>query len=64
VLLEGDVNEYERLGVEQKALELFRPWMMHSFHEEARPMVFHPQLLANFNTAEEMGRKILEHLDG
>jgi hypothetical protein len=62
-LARGDVDEHERLRAEQAELEVFRAWMMHSFHEEARPLVFHPQLLANFNTIEEMGRKLLEHLD-
>jgi len=62
-LVSGDVPEHERLATEQKALETFRPWMQHSFHEEARPLVIHPQLLANFNTIEEMGRKLLEELD-
>lgn len=62
-LARGDVAEHERLRAEQTELEVFRAWMMHSFHEEAAPLVFHPQLLANFNTIEEMGRKLLEHLD-
>lgn len=62
-LLRGEIDEHERLSAEQKDLEVFRAWMMHSFHEEATPLVFHPQLLANFNTIEEMGRKLLENLD-
>lgn len=62
-LAQGDLDEVERLRAAQSKLKVFRAWMMHSFHEEARPLVFHPQLLANFNTIEEMGRRLLEHLD-
>lgn len=62
-LFSGRLDEHERLGFELKKMEMFRPWMQHSFHEQAKPMVFHPQLLANFNTIEEMGRKVLEELD-
>lgn len=62
-LYRGELDVYERLSVEQRELQVFKAWMMHSFYEEAKPLVFHPQLLANFNTIEEMGRKILEHLD-
>ena len=31
--------------------------------EDARHVVFHAQLLADFNTIEELGRKMLEELD-
>lgn len=62
-LAAGDIEEHQRLRAEQARLETFRAWMMHSFHDEARPLVFHPQLLANFNTIEELGRKLLEHLN-
>ncbi len=63
-LFGGNLQEHERLGAELKQMEFFRPWMLHSIGEGARPLVFHPQLLANFNTIEEMGRKVLDHLDG
>jgi hypothetical protein len=63
LLVAKDVKEFERLEAEQNRLKKFRPWMQHSFGEQARPIVFHPQLLANFNTIEEMGRKFLEALD-
>lgn len=59
----GDAEEHDRLRAEQKQMEFFRPWMWHSIGEGARPLVFHPQLLANFNTIEEMGRKFIDELD-
>lgn len=58
-----DFQEYDRLTGEQDALGVFRPWMQHSFGENAKPAVFHPQLLTDFNTVEEMARKVLEELD-
>lgn len=61
-LLAGNLVEHQRLREEQKTLEFFRPWMQHSFGEQARPLVFHPQLLANFNTVEDLGRTIADAL--
>ena len=58
-LVSGDIGEHERALSEQRKLEFFRPWMQHSFGEKAKPLVFHPQLLANFNTIEELGRLVL-----
>lgn len=62
-LMHGDFSEHQRLKAEQGELQHFKPMMVHSFGEQTRPMVFHAQLLANFNTIEEMGRKFLEALD-
>lgn len=58
-----NIEEHDRLRATQRQMEFFRPWMLHSIAEGARPLVFHPQLLANFNTIEEMGRKFLDELD-
>jgi hypothetical protein len=63
-LFGGNLEEHERLSAAQQQMEFFRPRMLHSIGEGARPLVFHTQLLANFNTIEEMGRKVLDHLDG
>ncbi len=60
---DGDLEEYDRLSAEQMGLVKFRPWMTHSFQENAKPVVFHAQLLADFKTIEELGRKILEGLN-
>ena len=54
--------EYDRLQEEQKKLGRFRPWMTHSRTENAHSIAFHPQLLADFNTVDEFGRKMLEEL--
>ncbi len=58
-----DFIRYGRLSTEQTALGVFRPWIMHSFGEKARPVVFHSQMLADFNTIEELGLKLLEELE-
>jgi len=57
---EGNVPEQNRLRDKQTKLEFFHPVVMHSFGECARPLLFHPQLLANFNTIEELGRTVLD----
>ena len=59
----GAPEDYDRLSADQDALGVFRPVMTHSFEEGARRVVFHCQLLADFNTIEELGWKILEELD-
>ena len=58
-----DFAERDRLAVEQKQWTVFRPWMQHSFIETAQPIVFHCQMLADFNTIDELGRLLLDELD-
>jgi hypothetical protein len=58
-----DFAEYDRLSMEQLKLGKFRPWVQHSFEEGATPIVFHAQMLADFKTVDEIGRKMLEELD-
>lgn len=57
-----DVAEYERLKAEQLALVEFRPIMTHKLYDKKPPVVFHIQLLNDFATVEEIGRKMLEEL--
>tara|TARA_R110000787_G_scaffold1497_6_gene6261 strand:- start:31356 stop:31796 length:441 start_codon:yes stop_codon:yes gene_type:complete len=54
--------EWERLDAEQMELCHFAPIMQHSFGEKSRPIVFHAQVIADFNTIIELGLKILEEL--
>jgi hypothetical protein len=54
--------EYERLLVEQSKLLVFQPMMGHSFDEMEAPYRFHPQLLADFLTVEELALKVLDEL--
>lgn len=54
-----DFREYDRLSTEQLRLGHFRPWVQHSFEEKAKPVVFHAQMLADFNTVDELAQKML-----
>ena len=61
--MSGDSAEYDRLHTEQMALVAFQPVMQHSYFEETNSLAFHPQLIANFLTIDELGHKILEELE-
>jgi hypothetical protein len=43
-------------------LLVFRPLICHSFTEMPAPYAFHPQLIADFLTVEELGEKMLAEL--
>jgi hypothetical protein len=58
-----EFDKRDRLTVEQMALTEFKPWMRHSFGERSRVVVFHPQILSEFETVELLGWKMLEELD-
>lgn len=58
----ADFPEQERLKLQQRKLTSFKPWMTHSFIEEAHPMVFHYQMLTDFNTVHEIAATLLEDL--
>jgi hypothetical protein len=57
-----DPYEYERLNAEQEKLFVFQPVMCHSYTEMGAPYAFHPQLIADFLTVEELGEKMLAEL--
>ncbi|MHA1546961.1 MAG: hypothetical protein ACTSUY_11160, partial [Alphaproteobacteria bacterium] len=61
--LSGDLAEHESLSAEQRKLCFFRPWLMHSFVERSNPIVFHAQIIADFNTIDELGQKMLKELN-
>src|SRR5262249_25004272 len=58
-----DFAECNRLKAEQDALGTFVPEMTHSFEEKSGAVSFHPQLLTDFLTIEELGKKMLKELD-
>jgi hypothetical protein len=61
-LRDRDRSAYEKAKAEQKALESFRPWMIHSPNEGSVPVVFHPQLIADFRTIDEIARELLAEM--
>lgn len=58
-----DFTEYERLDAEQEELGKFLPIMMHSYGEGARPVWFHSQMLADWDTVAEIAKKVLDRLE-
>jgi hypothetical protein len=57
-----DFDLWLLLDAEQEALGTFTPWMMHSFSENAAPVPFHYQILADWNTVVEMADEFLQEL--
>ncbi|MEH2612898.1 hypothetical protein [Bradyrhizobium sp. AZCC 1693] len=57
-----DFAEYDRLSSEQLKLGRFRPWIQHSFEEKAKPIVFHAQMLSDFNVVDGIAHKMLLEL--
>ena len=55
-------EEYQRLLAEQSQLFIFQPMMCHSFNEASGTIRFHPQILADFHTVEEIALKMLKEL--
>ncbi|WP_374377492.1 hypothetical protein [Dongia sp.] len=60
--IHGDVVELERLSNQQQELVRFMPLMRHSVRSGNKWVPFHIQLIADFNTVEEMGDKLLLEL--
>jgi hypothetical protein len=57
-----DPHEYERLNTEQMKLFVFQPLICHSYSEMVAPCAFHPLLIVDFLTVEELGEKMLAEL--
>ncbi len=60
---QGDIERAQALKAQRRRLEHFRPWMKHSIHDPAPPVVFHPQMLADFATIERIAALVLRELD-
>ena len=61
-LFRGELDREMELREQQKAITHFAPIMTHSLNT-ARRVVFHAQLLADFNTVHEIGCEFLAELD-
>ena len=57
-----DIEAYERLQTQQKALGFYRPWMTYSGSEKAPVAIFHPQMLQDYLTIDEFGREMLAEI--
>ncbi len=63
-LRKRDVKLHDKLRAEQANLTFFRPWMQHSFSEDAQPVVFHAQVIADFLSIEELAWLTLKEIGG
>lgn len=63
VIRGGDLAQVAQIKERRQRLEHFRPWMQHSINDRAPPVVFHPQMLADFVTVEKIASLILRELD-
>ncbi len=61
-LISHDLTAYSKLKSEQNSLGTFMPWMTHSFSEKTPVVVFHPQIIADWNTVIEILEKVLQEL--
>jgi hypothetical protein len=61
--LAGDSAAKEQHQAEQDSLKFFRPYMGHSFEENAPIGIVHQQMLIDFLTIEEFAWKMREQLD-
>jgi hypothetical protein len=59
---QGDYEKFDQLGSDQRKLGRFLPWMTHSQTEKSPMAVFHWQLLQDYATIDELGRKMLDEL--
>jgi hypothetical protein len=62
-LLRVDMDEYDRLEKERDKLIFFRPLMGHARDEHKGIVTFHPQILSDFLTVEELGWAVLAEID-
>jgi hypothetical protein len=57
-----DLEGYDKLQAQQKALGVYRPWMTHSAIEKAPFAIFHSQMLADYLTIDEFGTEMLTEI--
>ena len=57
-----DYEEVGKLEDEQRRLKTFEPVATHSFPENAPIVFFHFQMISDYNTVEEIARKMVEEL--
>lgn len=58
-----DFARCEQISAEQRALGKFVPCMTHSYVEETKPIVFHAQVFADWNTIAQMAEEFLKEIN-
>lgn len=61
--LRFDMDEHDRLEAEQLKLCSFHPVATHAWDETTRPILFHSQMLADYETVVDLGWRMLRELD-
>ncbi len=61
--LSGNNTEADLIDEEQDKLKRFSPFIVHSMSEESPTALFHAQMLTDFHTIDEMGKRFLDELD-
>ncbi len=61
-LEERNYDKYFELDEQQDALGKFWPVMIHSYSEGSRPVMFHPQIIADWRTVTQLIHRTLEEL--
>lgn len=61
-LKQHNIEKYQQLLSEQNELGKFVPCMLHSYREKSRPVVFHAQVLADWNTVIDIAEKLFAEL--
>jgi hypothetical protein len=56
-------NRYEKLKAAQQALARYQPEMVHSPEDKSKRIVFHPQLLSDFDTVCDLAKRMNTALD-
>jgi hypothetical protein len=62
-LLKRDPDLYESLRAKQRSIERFQPLMLHSLNEGSKIVIFHPQLISDFSTIDEIARQLIAEMD-
>lgn len=62
-VLSGNISEADLIAEEQLKLKRFSPFIVHSASEESPTALFHAQMLADFHTIEELGKRFLDELE-
>lgn len=55
--------DWQQLKTERDTLKTFIPLIQQSFYEEEEPIEFHPQMIADFLTVEQIARHMLQQLN-
>lgn len=62
-LRDRDFDMHDILTAEQDALGKVSPWMMHSFSEQSNQVIFLAQIIADFNTINELSEQFFNELN-